>query len=45
MALHWLMINNKLYKNSEVHIDEKWIEELTRESQEIVQEVIETEKV
>ena len=39
-----LMNNSKLYKNSGVHIDEKWIEEVTRESQEIVQEFIETDK-
>ena len=44
VALHWLMNNSKLYKNSGVHIDDKWIEDVTRESQETVQEFMETEK-
>ena len=43
-ALHWLVNNSKFYKNSGVNIDEKWIEDVTRESQETVQEFIETEK-
>ena len=43
-ALQWLMNISKLYKNSGVNIDEKWIEDVTRESQETVQEFIETEK-
>ena len=44
MALHWLMNNSKLYKKSGVHIDEKWIEDVTRESQETVQKFTETVK-
>ena len=39
-ALHWLMQNSDMYKDSEVSIDQEWIEQITKASEEIVNEFV-----
>ena len=39
-ALHWLMNNSKLYKNSGIVIDDDWFQEVTESTEETVREVL-----
>ena len=39
-ALHWLMNNSKLYKNSGIVIDDDWFQEVTESSEETVREFL-----
>ena len=41
VALHWLMNHSKLYQNSGVQIDEQWVQEVTKHSNEVIKEFIE----
>ncbi|XP_053402924.1 uncharacterized protein LOC123548901 [Mercenaria mercenaria] len=42
VALHWLMKNSDLYKNANVEIDENWIESVTANTNEILNEFLES---
>ena len=39
-ALHWLMNNSKLYKNSGIVIDDDWFQEVTESAEETVREFL-----
>ena len=39
-ALHWLMNNSKLYKNSAIVIDDDWFQEVTESAEETVREFL-----
>ena len=39
-ALHWLMNNSKLYKNSGILIDDDWFQEVTESAEETVREFL-----
>ncbi|KAK3105661.1 hypothetical protein FSP39_002926 [Pinctada imbricata] len=42
-ALHWLMAESDLYKNSGVQVDESWEQSITNDSREIVREFVSNE--
>ena len=43
-ALHWLMNNSKLYKNSGIVVDESWFQEVTETMEDTVREFLDVSK-
>ena len=43
-ALHWLMNNSKLYKNSGIVINDSWFQEVTESAEDTVREFLEVSK-
>ena len=43
-ALHWLMNNSELYKNSGIVVDDNWFQEVTESAEDTVREFLEVSK-